>query len=214
MDKTLLFPDNPYSLISIEPILVKHNIIFNIKIPLLTNSKFQIFKNTVVPTLEKDMLMYLDNISHYIMASLDRKMFQLLNKDQFNSCIDYKNDEKVCNRPRILYNDQQKECEWLLLNNMEIHNECTFTQKPLKDVWIELEQDNKWIIVIHPEKQVTTICSNTNIQQLMLGGEGIVTINATCKIVTKTHMISGQEIVNDSIEVIIPKASIEYNKPF
>lgn len=187
-DKSLMVPDkNMYSIMQMKPYLTRKNIIFRITIPLLLVNKFQIFRTFATPFKFKNNYVIVNNISPYIITSIDFKRYELLSERAFERCQSFDESTKICHGLNQLKSDRVSGCEWDTLTYKNMSTSCEFVATQIDEQFIEFD-DNKYIYAVEKPKIVTATC-NQRITPIRLGGEGLLSLNDDCTLDSGDHML-------------------------
>lgn len=189
---------NMYSVIQMKPFLTKRNIIFKITIPLLSINKYQIFKTFPVPFKNRNEYVIANNISPYILTSIDFKQYELLDEQKFEKCQDFGESTRICHGPNELKSDRVNGCEWNTLTYQSISDSCEFSSIKIVENFIEFNE-NKYIYVFSKPKVATVACGH-KILPINLGGEGILSMNYDCTLDSENHLITPKRKKQTSIE--------------
>lgn len=184
-------------------------LIFKITIPLINNNKFTIYKMYPVPVMQTETYIEIRLSAPYIMASNDRQQFTFLDKHQLKECNSYADNTVLCERPLTFFSNMKQSCEWELLNHKpNVTADCPLIETPIRDVLMELQEENHWIFVIHRKFHFSTFC-NDIVNHHELNGDGILILNKNCIIKENSLILTGQRIIdNESTPIIMPKTLI------
>lgn len=217
IDKSLLVPEGDthdvkqlYRIMNVQTTIINNKIIFKIKLPLLLNLHFQLFRLISVPTLQNDKYIWIEPSTKYLMATLNRNYHYPLTEVEYNNCIPYLED-KICPNIRQLLTIQAEShiCEWKLLNhNTQLDSSCKIKMTAIQDVFIPLAKHNEWIYVIHRKYPIDVICGDAS-QHYSLSGEGILQIQQECIIRHATMEITARREYKTSFRgSIIPHVNV------
>lgn len=188
VEKSLMVPDkNLYSVMQMKPYLTKKNIIFKITIPLLLVNKFQIFQTFPTPFRFKNDYVIVNNISPYIITSLDFKRYELLGERALEQCQSFDENTRICHGLNRLKSDRVGGCEWDTLTYQNNSASCEFTTTKIDEQFVKFD-DNKYIYTVVKPRVVTITC-NQGILPIKLGGEGFLSLRDDCTLDSGNHIL-------------------------
>lgn len=198
--KSLMVPDkNLYSIMKMKPYLSRKNIIFKITIPLLLIKKFQIFKTFATPFKYNNKYLIVNNISPYILTSMDFKRYELLNEQMLEQCQNVDENTKICHGPNRFKNDRMSTCEWDTLTYQNISSSCEFLPTKIVEQYLEFG-DNKYIYAVSTPTTATAACGQ-KIVPIKLSGEGFLSLNDDCTFDSGNHNIIAKKRKNNTMEI-------------
>ncbi len=119
-------PENPqddlrslYKLLKGKTRVSENQIIFEIILPLVSASEFELFKIIPVPTKYKLHRVAIIPESDYMIITLEKDKFYQLNENEYNSCLVTINGRRICNPHQPMYTAQsnRSQCERELLRH-------------------------------------------------------------------------------------------------
>lgn len=198
MPEQTMFPPFPSSelLSLLRPIIyTQHSyLVYVIKIPLLNENRFELYKSIPFPVLMNVNLTaaFISTQKEYIFSDSLRQHYGKIDSSDLAKCFQPNELNYVC-AETIPINTYiaDYDCEATLLhpNNMKIPNSCVTKILPLQHtLWIPLHMSNEWLYVAPREETFTTICKSERVQH-KIKGRGKVQLGQTCHGLTSTSVL-------------------------
>lgn len=207
--------DMIYKVLQVIPFITNENIFFQVTIPLISQSHFQLFSIIPVPFLNEKLPVQLNSEHKHLITSADRQFYQFMSDDELEACRTISKKHLLCFTPKLWKSDQFSTCEWNLFSHTSQAG-CEVVSTTVVEWWKEMGESNKWIFFLSTLNHLTATCGDS-VSHHTLNDSGILTLNANCAIKTKFNKIEPQlnlEIVEN--EFFFPHFnvnSIFSNKP-
>lgn len=192
-----------------------NNLFFIVKIPLVTLTEFNLFKNIPVPTPLNV------NKSNTFSMILSEKPFIALSKDKtvyvtlenLQKCKTIFEDKFMCDETEIFSVIGYPSCETEIMTKAITHmpNQCN--HKFLFgyiDIWHRLSND-KWIFIQSESTKLSIDCNN-NLTELTISGAGVLNIEPECIAYCRSNKLLSKSNPKVSIINIRPEYSITDDK--
>lgn len=174
-----------YSSMTVRTALRNEMLIFDIRLPLINNNEYQIFKLYPLPVKHNNEMLAIRPSTEYLLINLKRDLYQAMTGSEFERCI-FEHQGYYCDHRNILLKPESGKhlCEVKLLLHQTLEkDDCRYVRQTGSDYWLQLNEPNKWIYSVSASKTVVIICNNQPYHQELIG-EGIITINQRCSIQT------------------------------
>lgn len=190
----------------VEGAITKTEVVFEIKLPLVDQQFFELFKITPIPTIKNNTIITIKPDSSHLAASPHKDQFITFKADDITSCLKAKHDVYICRDKQLKLGRRSDihSCEINIFNNKTTSN-CKLTQTGGTSMWTQLQNPNKWIFATTTPTEVSAVCS-AETTQFILDGSGIMQIEPTC--VVKTDAISIQGNFEESTDLYTSYASL------
>lgn len=173
-----------YHLMSATVAVMAQTIILRIKIPLIYNENFQLYKLNSVPILHEEKFSWIIPSTPYLVVNLKRDQFYPINVFEFDKCKLVHDGTYLCQQHHPIYNLQSKEshCEMQLLRHEQnLPPTCNIKITAIEPTWIQLARPNTWIYVLNDEFTFDVIC-NKQVFNTKLRNSGILNLDRSCSI--------------------------------
>jgi hypothetical protein len=195
-----------YGLTTVNPIITDENIIFHLKVPLISSEKFILYREVAVPYIHQDQMYWIKPNAEYSAINLEKGQIYLLNSEAVQNCKQIK-QRYFCFQINPIFNNASKRiaCELGLLHQEEkLSESCNIHSTKSENVWIAL-QNSSWIFVIPHKLSINVSCEPHDSYSVELIGSGFLQILGSCKIVERTSYLSGlRTFQSNSISNIMP----------
>ncbi|XP_058982640.1 uncharacterized protein LOC131804174 [Musca domestica] len=188
-----------YKLMSVKGAVTKYEIIFEVKIPLVNQQFFELFKIVAVPTIQNDTLIAIQPETEYISTDAHREEYILVKSEDISSCLKPNDDEYICRnqQSKLKKNALVNPCEINIFYNQSTSN-CRLHKITGTAVWSQLHHQNKWIFATTADIESSMVCgSETNL--IIIKNSGIMEIGPTCVIKNKFVTIHGHFAASSSL---------------
>lgn len=200
--------DNIYLLmkvIEVECFYLTNNLIFNIIIPLVDFTTFQV--NNIIPfpaeyQTDQNLYIYIQPHIDYIALDENKRNFVTWTQNQFDKCKALMNKKYICNtnQPVKLINNVEM-CELkLILGFPNTPKTCDSRIIHLKESnFIKLSRSNTWVFSAPYPESITLNCDNIEPFDIKIRNTGTLTVNKNCKAFSSTTMLSPSIQYNSNI---------------
>ncbi|XP_026318852.1 uncharacterized protein LOC113229467 [Hyposmocoma kahamanoa] len=188
-------------------------IVFLIQIPLISPTKYIVYKLIPLPTPHNSEIPNTFALIHpsksYLAITDDRLHYALL--DNLKECSKLTNDDSICPLTNVYSTSTNPSCETRLLTEVVLSLPIECDSKLLYgniNIWQKL-RNNKWIFVQSKSTKLNVRCNN-DIKDYSIVGTGILELRKNCIAYCKTFQFipsttsSFTEILNKSIPLLSP----------
>lgn len=178
-------------------VCINNILIFNIKIPLIEETHYELYEMLPFPAPlnPPNTYSYIQPSSPYILLSTNKVYYTLL--QNLETCLSVDTSERICSIKHMTRTSGQPTCESTLLTSTvkRIPSSCQIhTTEPDFEMWHYI-QNNEWIFTAMHPLQLTLTCSPTHIEDVELTSAGIIRLQPQCKGYTKTIVLEPSEKV-------------------
>ncbi|XP_050526496.1 uncharacterized protein LOC126897170 [Daktulosphaira vitifoliae] len=188
-----------FKITTIDALYINYTLIFNLKIPLLSNLDFNLFHPISLPIPQGNQnFIFIVTESKYLALSRNNDYYFSLSDLQLSNCFDL-NNFKLCKYPKALYrHSKTKNCDVNLYfkPNYPIVNCNLKYRKLFIPIYHKLETQNSWLYVTPTETHMTLKCNN--VQNLFsINTIGKITVDKSCTVSTETSvLLPSQNIIS------------------
>ncbi|XP_011295617.2 uncharacterized protein LOC105262385 [Musca domestica] len=177
-----------YKLMSVKGAVTKHEVIFEVKIPLVNQQFFELFKAVPVPTIRNGTLIAINPEKSYLATDAHRDEYILFQPEDISRCLKPKNDEYIGRnqRSKLQRNAVANPCEVNIFNNHSTAN-CNLNKIIGSTVWTQLHHQNRWIFATTVDVESSIVCG-TERNLIIIKNAGIMEIGSNC--VMKNHFVT------------------------
>lgn len=215
--------DNIYRIFrvaAIHTMLSKDKILLELRVPIINNTAFKLFKSTQIPTLVGDSYAIIKPENEFFLTNPKQDIYIPMTRDEIKDCRQVSIDKAVCKQLASIYTNPGEICELALMKQSKYHKvptQCKVERVPRKNYMIQMYDVNKYYCVINSPRAIQNVCGQ-NSQNFELTENGFITIQAGCYIVDGNTILKPHAMKNlKSAEVITPKFNLasllEYEKP-
>lgn len=193
-------PDTPkddlkslYKLLKGKARVTRKRVVFDLVLPLISTSEYELFKLIPVPTKHGNQRVAIIPESSYLLITLERDKFYQLDQIEYNACLKTTTLKKICKLQHPIYTTQSNRslCEReLLRQNTDINEFCRLKITADEDFWIRLE-GNKWIYGVQKERTLNVVCNKKAIP-IKIQGSGTMQIRPGCSIIQPDMKITAE----------------------
>lgn len=186
-----LMDSNLYRILALgelAAVYANNTLIFEIKAPLITAERYQIYKITTVPEHIRDhVYSYITPTDEMLVVADGREKYFFTNKIQLELDGKIINENhhllKTANPMYILHS--RPSCETVCLIQGKIDNKlCSQTTRTLsEELWVQLAQPNTYLFVLPRETLISVKCKEEEIIHVILEGIGMLKTNS-CEVTT------------------------------
>lgn len=171
-----------YTAMEIKTRTMKDHLIFDIRLPLISATDFQIYKLHSLPVTYNGSVWAIKPSTEYLLINMHRDLYDGISENEVKSC---KSTQAYlqCHHHGVMYRPESHKhlCELNLLSHKKTMNGCELIRQGDGDQWIALNHPNEWIFSLSAEKTIDVIC-NGEPQQTLLNGQGILMLQEQCSI--------------------------------
>lgn len=173
---------------SVKGAVTKHEVIFEVKIPLVNQQFFELFKVVPVPTIRNGTLIAIKPEKSYLATDAHRDEYILFQPEDISRCLKPKNDEYICRnqRSKLRRNAVANPCEVNIFNNHSTAN-CNLNKIIGSTVWTQLHHQNRWIFATTVNVESSIVCG-TETNLIIIKNAGIMEMGSNC--VMKNHFVT------------------------
>ena len=182
--------ENSYLLLNVIDLVsyfYKNKLVFKIIIPLLPQYLFDVYNSIPVPVkMANHTYIFISPNQNKLISRKDKQMYTYMTEAELGNCKRLLKTF-ICRQTQPLKSYHTNKCcelTLLLPHTNTIPDECEKRIAKLKtDIWSKLENKNSWIFVLHQSITITVICDNnhSNVTNVPLNGEGILSLSDNCK---------------------------------
>ncbi|XP_050528099.1 uncharacterized protein LOC126898201 [Daktulosphaira vitifoliae] len=197
-----------FKITTIDALYINYTLIFNLKIPLLSNLDFNLFHPISLPIPQGNQnFIFIVTESKYLALSRNNDYYFSLSDLQLSNCFDLSNF-KLCKYSKALYrHSKTKNCDVNLYfkPNYPIVNCNLKYRKLFIPIYHKLEIQNSWLYVTPIETHMTFKCNN--VQNLFsINTIGKITVDKSCTVSTETSvLLPSQNIISVSPKTLFPR---------
>lgn len=150
-----------YKLLKGKARVTSRRIIFDITLPLVSTSEYQLYKVIPVPTKHGNHRVSIVPESKFLMITLEKDYFYQLSENEYTLCQKTTNLKAICkiHHPSYSAQSNRSKCErQLLVQNTRLSEFCQFKITSEEDVWIQLQKRNEWIYAVNEELTLNVVC--------------------------------------------------------
>lgn len=213
-----------YSTMKVRTNTVESMVIFEIKFPLQSNMKFQLFRIQPVPTPFNNSLIFIQPTTDFLIINLQRDLFYPLPEIELLRCKQRRNNFFACQQKLALYKPKSGlcECELSLLKHQGM-SKCSVKRINGTNLWTQLTSTNKWLFVAAKPVTIDIICSGQIFSQ-HLENSGFIQFNQQCMIEREEFMLQTSKVIvshlnasftphfNISNEILDEANSLKFNE--
>ena len=184
-----------YSTMKVRTTTVDSMVIFEVKFPLQTNMKFQLFRIQPIPTPFNNSLVFIQPTTDFLIINLQRDLFYPLPEIELLRCRQRRNNLYACQQKHALYKPKSGlcACELSLLKHQGMSN-CNVKRINGTSLWTQLTTTNKWLFVASKPMTIDIICSGQIFSQ-RLEGSGFIQFNQQCVIEREEFVLQTSKVV-------------------
>lgn len=182
-----------YRLLSTEGRILNHHAIFRLKLPLVHQDKFELFRLFPIPAIINNTRVIIKPTTNLLAISLHRDEYYPMSESELSSCKTIEEGVFLCNQfhPVFARRTKTNACEFNMFNNMPTTKQCTL--KTTKDnIWRHLSHINQWMYALTEKITLNAVCNDTAFP-LTLEGAGTITIQPECTISHEILTIRGHQ---------------------
>lgn len=179
-----------YTSMTILTRTTESTLLFNVKIPLISNMNLQLFKIQPVPIRHLDEFIFIDPTTSYLLINLERNLYYPMEEIELLKYRDNNNGKYLCQQNHPLYKPESGICECeikLLQHRKDIIPSCKLRKMKPTRIWRQLAKSNQWIYGFEKEDTIDIICNNV-LHSTIMKGVGILQLNEHCAI-NQPHVI-------------------------
>jgi hypothetical protein len=185
-----------YRSIPMRTSVVNKNVILEFIIPIVSRSRKEIFESIPTPVPRDNLLMYIHPTAPYIITNEIRNEIGYLDQSDLDKCWQLSDTNFVCAGTFPIYNKQNQYmyCELaLLLKTEDDINNCIIKTIPQRDLFIKIKNSDQFYFVFINKTHATKTCGE-KVNDIVLEGTGLITINESCNIMNSKFRIASQSI--------------------
>ena len=184
---------------------------FSISVPLVENTKYNIFKLLPFPqasSVNRDLLLYIKPSFSYLLINQETTKYAFL--DNLAQCLSITDIYHLCYLPIVNHNiDSPCEVQLYLTDRFTKCNVSTFFGR--LDVW-EPIRPNTWLFSTERHTSIRIYC-NESVHQYSLPPTGLLQLPSTCFAQTNTKFFYPKHIFSSNFTTIIPAVNITDFEP-
>lgn len=209
LDNDLSFPvdinienfDQIVSISDLKVYLIKGELLFVIRTPIVKNMKFKLYKIYPFPVVKDESLSLIQTKHKFLYKSDDS--FGYL--EDLENCKDLRNDERICLINEITsYSKESCEFALMLKNGKSDCERMVFQENFSK---IHFLSNNKWLIIFSSPQKYFLNCEHSK-EEGVLKGTNILTIEEGCSLKILEKVLYSSNSVNYNFEYIIPTGNV------
>lgn len=188
-----------------------NKIVFVIKIPLTTNSIFNLYKLIPLPIPHPNQKTFAYIEPDFKFIGLTQNKAQYVHLNSLTECFQLTYNEYLCENHEIHSTFGNNECEISLITSYitEIPKVChTKIIYGTTKIWHELLSKNKWIYILSEPTILTILCPNVTMKDEKLQGIGIVELDKNCKAYSTDIQLIASHQINSEYENLVPNIPI------
>lgn len=189
---------------------MKEKLIFVINIPLVMDTKFDLYHLTPLPIHNGgDAYLFIIPGNAYLALSQNRMQYNTLSN--INDCKLISTGENLCKLSEPIFSLHTKPiCETDLLSAFRIPASCDTRISHLKsEIWHKLSNRNAWIYILPTPTHITINCKQRAPEDHLLIKTGILSLEPACKAYTSTTILTSSfNNLTSNFTQMIPKVDI------
>lgn len=173
---------NLLQLCSIRMGYKNHRLIAHIQVPLIDDTRYNIFRLIPLPTKIQEHYTYIVPTSEYIAISDDKTRY--INMPSTKGCIEViKNKNFICALDNPISSNFHDSCELQqFVQKSDVNTHCNVKIiNYTSGVWHKLEKSNSWLFVLPQPERMTISCSNSKSSDYILPQKGILHLPPNCR---------------------------------
>lgn len=196
-----------YSTMRVRTRTVSSMVIFEVKFPLQSNMKFQLFHIQPIPTPFNKSLVFIQPTTDYLIINLQRDLFYPLPDIELLRCKQRRPNFFACQQKHALYKAKSGlcGCELSLLKHQGMVG-CSVKRIDGTNLWTKLTVNNKWLFVASKPTTIDIICSGEIFSQ-RLENAGYIQFNQQC-------IIEREEFVLQTSKSIVSHLNASFTPHF
>lgn len=199
-----------YALLSTTARVTKNNIIVDIRIPLIVNEYYQLFKIIPIPTEHENELVIIKPSTDYLAVTLHREKYFPMTYEELKQC-QFLGETYICKQRQPVYNQfsNLNRCEMDILSHQKVlSSRCRLQVMERAPVWIQLHNSNSWIYILDQDYTFNIICG-TSVIERTLNYDGILKLQPNCEINQKSLTIRSHNVISNRINsAFIPTTNL------
>lgn len=200
-------PENIYDNIRMKSFRAGKTIIFKLIIPLITNTKFFLYRIIPIPIFKEGSAAKISTENKFIAVDNDRQTYQFMTDEKLKECIEQSDNSLICFGPNQFFTQYSNTCEWNILNKLTYEN-CVLTNIIPSNTFIEVS-NNQWIFAFYTIELCNVICERS-VEHIELSGEGLIQINQDCTVNSLNQKIMAHNELSSNKKENV-KISSEWN---
>lgn len=187
-----------YSSMKVRATSYDSKVIFELKTPLFSNKRFQLFRLIPIPTPVNGSFMSIQPSTEYLIINLQRDLYYPLEEIELLRCKKQQ-DYFTCQMKHPLFKPASGKCicELNLLKHQGI-KECQIHKQTLTPLWAQLTATNKWIYTTTTPTTIDIICGQDIFSQHLVGS-GEIQFFDRCRIERDDMLIQTTKTVSTQI---------------
>ncbi|XP_072375875.1 uncharacterized protein [Diabrotica undecimpunctata] len=180
------------SLVDVQHYFSDTKVIFIVKMPLVSQLPFQLFKLIPLPTVN-NALQHVFILPRFNYLAISESKSTYSNLDNLDACKKLSTEDLICIHHYPIYSTYSRaSCETdMLFSPTKIPYSCDIRISQFyTDTWYPLLKRNTWLFILPKPISVTVQCKNNRPEDHMISRTGILTLNADCKVYTSSTILS------------------------
>ncbi|XP_073831613.1 uncharacterized protein [Musca autumnalis] len=188
-----------YKLMSVKGAVTKYEVIFEVRIPLVNQQFFELFKVIPVPTIKNDTLIAIQPETSYMATDAHRDEYILFQSEDISRCLKPKDGEYICKnqQSKLRRNAAVNPCEINVFNNHSTTN-CKLNRIIGTAAWSQLHRQNSWIFATTADIESSIVCG-TETSLITIKNTGIMEIGSNCVMKNNFVTIHGHFEASNSL---------------